>query len=473
MVQSDEDSQVSTLERNKQKLLMQIRVKKKELLLKQEIAALNAQLSGIDPSTPVRSPATTELDTADIAGMHLPLPGVSRAAPSYVATQADRSRSMSPVYSDHSVEQYDPLHPTISTSRSVTPAQREYPESVDSLHSVSSKSSADTVPDMIDQEDTSIGHKIQVVRSILDLPQHTVAVQSPYTKSAPERVPKTPVSVLPRVAGFTKVFSEFQLKLKAGDGTKLVVKPPTLPRHYRPAEKDLQPVEQRVNPAFTHIKTSYATGQVRLHESEIRLLEKLSRETLSVNSFNDQFVNAIQYLLAQLREEVDAFSPQLDLINQISGLLTTVAIGSEQIVAQVGHLICALTLIRRDALINTIKGGVSEDVKHELRASNFESLDLFDEAALKKAKDETEKQAEKGYKAYTRSKPMDLDRFTSIKSFRKKGNSYNKKASQSKPTFSNYTKQTQKTKPYISKGKQFGKQYKGKASTKGKGKQYK
>ena len=148
--QSDEDSQVTTLERSKQQLMMQIRVKKKELLLKQEIAALNAQLSGIDPSTPVLSaaadyaPTTTELDAANITGidvpMHLPLPGDSRATSSYVATQADRSRSMSPVYSDHSVEEYDPLHPTISTSRSVTPAQRGYPESVHSVHSVSSLS---------------------------------------------------------------------------------------------------------------------------------------------------------------------------------------------------------------------------------------------------------------------------------------------------------------------------------------------
>ena len=489
-VPSDEGSQVSQLESNKQQLLRKIQVKRKELLLKQEIAALHAQLSGIDPATPVHSPTTATLDTTVTAGisadLHLPLPEHSRVTQAYVATQRARSRSMSPVYSDQevvhsdSIEQYDPVHPTMSVSRSVTPARsvtptkRHYPASVRSEHSVSSRASADTVPDVTDQEDNTIGYKIQIVRSILDLPQQTVPVQSPYTKSAPERVPKPPVSVLPRVAGFTKVFDEFRVKLKAGDGTKLIVKPPTLPRHYRPAELELQPVDQRINPSFTHIKTSYASGPVRLHDSEIRLLEKLSRETLSVNSFNDQFINAIQHLLANLREEIDDFSPQLDLINQISGLLTTVAIGSEQIVSQVGHMICALTLVRRDALIHTIKGGVSEETKHELRASNFESMDLFEEAALKKAKEETQKQAERGYAAHTRSKPMDLDSFTSIKSFRKKGNSYNKnsynKKAQPKTTFSSYTK---KTKPYISKGKQFGKQFKGKSATKGKGKQYK
>ena len=100
-------------------------------------------------------------------------------------------------------------------------------------------------------------------------------------------------------------------------------------------------------------------------------------------------------------------------------------------------------------------------------------MDLFDESALKKAKEETQKQAEKGYAAYTRSKPMDLDKFTSIKSFRKQRPSYKKKASNSKPSFSGYTKSADKARSY-SKGKQFGKQYgKGKSSGKGKGKQYK
>ena len=277
----EQDSQVAILERNKQNLLNKIRVKKQELLLKQEIAALNDQLLGIDPSIPVPrteavySPTTTELDAADTGihtPMHVPLPVEPQTQAVYVATQADRSRSMSPVYSDHSVhhmEEYDPLHPTMSTSRCVTPAQRSYP---DSVHSLSSRGSDYTVPDIVEPEDTSITSKIQIVRSILDLPQHTVAVQSPYTKSAPEKVPKTSISALPRVAGFSKVFTEFQQKLRSGEGTKIAVKPPTLPRHFRPTQKDLQPIEQRINPAFTHIKTSYATGQVRLHYSEVRLL---------------------------------------------------------------------------------------------------------------------------------------------------------------------------------------------------------
>ena len=68
---------------------------------------------------------------------------------------------------------------------------------------------------------------------------------------------------------------------------------------------------------------------------------------------------------------------------------------------------------------------------------------------------------------------MDLDNFTSIKTIRKNP-SYRNKSAKAKSTFSgSFNKKTDRTRPY-KKGKQFGKQFgKGKASSRGKGKQYK
>ena len=292
---------------------------RKENVLQRQIDLLKAQLRDIktpeDTITPLGSPPSVQESQVEVqqpgpSGLSICSPDKSQR--SFYDEQAARSRSMSPVYTDYDSsggdrgEPYDPHYPTMS-SNPPTPAQRPK----DNQPKVSSPVPRKPELPQEDKDEASVSERLILVRELLQIPPPQPLVDSPFTKSAQSKVNRPCEQNLPQVQSFAKVFQQFKDKIQPKDSKQAsvqAVRPPTLPRMYRPLESDWQPSEQRVNQSFVHIKKGYATSLARMHDTDLKTMEKLARETLAVQSFKDQFLHASQLLLHQLVEVLEPLS---------------------------------------------------------------------------------------------------------------------------------------------------------------------
>ena len=105
----------------------------------------------------------------------------------------------------------------------------------------------------------NFSEKVATVLEVLDMVPPPPVIDSPLTKSATPKPVKQGSPAIPAGTSFIKAFNKYQSDLSdQGSKSQTGVKPPVLPRWYRPVETDWHPNELRLNDSWVHLSKNYS-----------------------------------------------------------------------------------------------------------------------------------------------------------------------------------------------------------------------
>ena len=296
-------------------------------------------------------------------------------------------------------------------------------------------------------ETSSWRSRIEDAMSVLKFELPTVEPKKTLITICQPRVPKAKLSMpdSPLIDGYLTSYEDKLVKGPKGDTPYTMGNFPPSPRSFTnlyPLHGSVKRAEQRVNASYAkcHNPNRPVDPDVVMKGIQVRNLEKLSRETLDIQVYQDHFLNASGVLQQQNKDLLESLQNSEDPtqvaqgmatlkrnLERLSSFMEGIEWGINHTVETLSHVSATLCLSRRDSLIDTMSLYIPQAIKEEARLAPLIGPSLFNEEVMTKAKEKVDIGLERGFgqwqrEALTRSQDPPI-----ASSFRQKRQKYKPK----------------------------------------------